>query len=214
MKKSWLCISLALSFALLFSQNCRKPEESKLVPADEELLTKPVDKLTIKDMKKLRVLVKTNFGSFVIAFYPEQAPHLTRNFIKLVSQGFYDHLNFHMVIPRYMLIAGDPKGDGTGGPGYWIKSDLNFLPHKRGTVGMSHPPFAPDQVGSQFYILLNNSIRESNAYPVFGYVESGMEVCDRIGEVPTSGQLGKPLPWAPQTKIVIEKMSLIVEQNP
>jgi len=213
MKNRWLMFSVALSLGLLFAGNCRKQDEPRLVPADEQLLTKPADKLTIKDMKKLRVSVKTSLGSFVIAFYPDQAPHLTRNFIKLIEQGFYDKLTFHMVIPRYMIIAGDPKGDGTGGPGYWLKPDFNSLPHKRAAVGMSHPPFAPFQIGSQFYVMLNNSMRESNAYPVFGYVESGMEVCDRVGDVPTSGQLGKPLPWAPRTPVIIEGMTLMVEQS-
>jgi cyclophilin family peptidyl-prolyl cis-trans isomerase len=114
-----------------------------------------------------------------------------------------------MVVPGYMIIGGDPKGDGTGGPGYWLKPEYNSLPHLRGAFGMSHPPFAPADIGSQFYVMLTNSMRESNAYPVFGYVEKGMDVCDRIGEIPSSGVNGKP-PWKPQTLITIQEIKLMV----
>jgi len=204
--------SKIILIASIFFSFCTR-HEAKLVPADETLVTKPVENFTLQDMKKIRVLVKTNFGDFVIGFLPDKAPTLTKNFIRLVQQGFYNGLRFHMIIPQYMVISGDPKGDGTGGPGYWVKHEFNDLPHLRGSVGMSHPPFAPASIGSQFYILLANSMRETNAYPVFGYVERGMDVLDRIGAVPTSGPSSQPIPWMPQQTVRIESMTLMVEES-
>jgi len=203
-------IFLALGFLLLAF--CQTREKDTLQPADEDLLTKPLDNITGADLKKMRVLVQTDFGNFVIAFYPEKAPALVKNFIRLVRQGFYEGLYFHMVVPRYMVIAGDPKGDGSGGPGYWLKPEYNDLPHNRGAVGYSHPPFQPDQIGSQFYVMLTDYGRNTNAYPVFGYVENGMEVLDRIGEIPSSGISAKP-PWQPTIQIKIRNMKLMTAGN-
>lgn len=198
------CLAL-LALAVCF---CKKPG-GEFAPVDENFLKIPVEKLTVNDMKNLRVLVETDYGSFVIGFYPDKASILCRNFIKLAQQGFYVGLRFHMVVSKYMVITGDPKGDGQGGPGYWVKPELTSIPHVRGAVGMSHPPFAPDMIGSQFYVLLTNSMKETNAYPVFGYVERGMDVLDRIGDIPNSGLEGKPQPWAPTVTVRIQKMTIL-----
>jgi peptidyl-prolyl cis-trans isomerase B (cyclophilin B) len=207
MKRKSIIVLVFLVLSVCACQN----ETNKLVPADEKLLLKPAKQLTVEEMNKMRIVIDTNFGSFTIGLYPEKSPRLCQNFISLVEQDFYSKLWFHMVIPRYMVIAGDPKGDGTGGPGYWVRPQYNELPHKRGSVGMSHPPLAPEQIGSQFYILLTNSMRETNAYPVFGYVENGMEVLDRIGEVPTNGALGKPRPWTPELFVQIKSTKILVK---
>jgi len=206
--KSRILLALFL-FAMAF---CRGPDKSELKPAGEDLLSKPLDNMTVSDLKKIRVLVQTEYGNFVIGFYPEKAPTLVKNFIKLIQQGFYDGLYFHMVVPNYMVIAGDPKGDGTGGPGWWVKPEFNDLPHIRGAVGMSHPPFNPEQIGSQFYVMLTNSGTRTGGYPVFGYVEKGMEVLDRIGEIPSSGITGKP-PWKPAVIVHIKDMKLMLAEE-
>ena len=205
MRNAWKLSFVFLALAICF---CRKPEP-KYVPVDEKFISTPVEKISIEAMKNLRVEVKTDYGSFTVGFYPDKAPHLTRNFIKLVQQGFYEGLYFHMVVPKYMVIAGDPKGDGQGGPGYWIKPDFNSLPHTRGVVGMSHPPFAPDTIGSQFYVLLTDSFQKTNAYPVFGYVVSGMDVLDRIGDIGTTGPGEKPGPWIPKISVHIQRMTIL-----
>jgi cyclophilin family peptidyl-prolyl cis-trans isomerase len=200
-RQSLVLLVLAMCF-------CRAPED-KFAPVDEKFLSIPADSLKVSEMQDLRVSVDTDYGNFVIGFYPDKAPHLTRNFIKLVQQGFYNGLRFHMIVPKYMVIAGDPKGDGQGGPGYWIKPDVNAIPHTRGAVGMSHPPFAPDMIGSQFYVLLTKSFQETNAYPVFGYVVSGMDVLDRIGDIGATGPGQKPGPWVPSIAVRINKMTIL-----
>jgi len=209
MKPRWKIVLTVLATIFAF---CNKPGP-QFVPADEQFLRKPADRLTVDEMKKMRALVKTDYGDFTIGFHPDQAPQLCRNFIKLIEQGFYDQLTFHLIVPNYMIITGDPTGNGTGGPGYWLKLEINSLPHRRGAVGMSHPPFSPDQLGSQFYVMLSQSFKESNAYPVFGYVERGMDVCDRIGEIKTNGAAGKPRPWTPQTAVKVRDIVLLVEES-
>ena len=201
-----------MALTLVSAAACKNPREPELKPAPEALLLKPLDQFSIADMKKLRVLVETDYGNFVIAFYPEKAPTLVKNFIKLIQQGFYNGLYFHMVVPKYMVIAGDPKGDGSGGPGYWVRLEVNDLPHVRGAVGMSHPPFNPEQIGSQFYVMISDTNRQTNAYPVFGYVEKGMGVLDRIGDIPSAGITGKP-PWKPAVRVNIQRMRLMVEES-
>lgn len=210
-------IKLALIFLGTFLGLCIggcKPAGDKFVPVGEDFFKTPAEKFTVKQLNDLRIKVETDYGSFTIAFYADRAPILVRNFIKLAQQGFYNGLRFHMVVPQYMVITGDPKGDGTGGPGYWVKPNFPTIPHERGAVGMSHPPFSSEQIGSQFYVMLTNSMRETNAYPVFGYIVSGMDVLDRIGDIPSSGPQGKPHPWAPATTVRIIKMTILQKAKP
>ena len=204
---SFLIILIFLSITC-----CQQSSSSGLKPAGEDILTKNINNFTVQDLKKMKVLVKTDLGSFLIAFYPEKAELLVRNFVKLVREGFYDGLTFHMIVPKYMIIGGDPQEDGGGGQGYWIEPQYNDLPHIRGAVGMSHPPFNPDQIGSQFYVLVSNSPVQSNAYPVFGYVESGMDTVDRISEIASGGLESKPA-WKPAVKVKIQDMILMIAED-
>jgi peptidyl-prolyl cis-trans isomerase B (cyclophilin B) len=197
----------------ILALSCCKGPADKFAPVGEEFMSRPAEKISVEEMKNLQVAVETDYGSFTIAFYPDQAPNTTRNFIKLVQQGFYNGLYFHMVVPNYMVIGGDPKGDGQGGPGYWIKPEFNTLPHVRAMVGMSHPPFAPDMIGSQFFVMVTNSIKQTNAYPVFGHVVSGMATVDRISDIPTSGPNGKPGPWKPKVIVHIQKMTILKKEG-
>ena len=91
--------------------------------------------------------------------YPDKAPNTVNNFISLVSDGFYDGLIFHRVIPGFMIQGGDPAGVGTGGPGYNIKGEFaingfkgNDLKHERGVLSMARA-MAPNSAGSQFFIM-------------------------------------------------------------
>lgn len=94
--------------------------------------------------------------------YPEVAPNTVNNFISLVKKGFYDGLIFHRVIPGFMIQGGDPKGSGSGGPGYCIKGEFrangfaNGLKHERGVLSMART-MAPNSAGSQFFVMHENS---------------------------------------------------------
>ena len=146
-------------------------------------------------------------GDIRCELYPDIAPASVENFIKLASQGFYNGLTFHRVIPGFMIQGGCPKGDGTGGPGYTIKGEFsrngfaNDLRHTRGVLSMVRA-MDPDSAGSQFFIMHEDAPHLDGSYAAFGKVISGIEEVDRIASVKTD-YMDKPL--EPQ---VIELMTV------
>ena len=154
------------------------------------------------------VTIRMKDGGVIEAeLYPEIAPISVENFIKLAGSGFYNGLIFHRVIPGFMIQGGCPDGTGMGGPGWNIKGEFaangvkNDLRHERGVLSMARA-MDPDSAGSQFFIMHETSPHLDGQYAAFGKVISGMEVVDRIAEVPTDYQ-DKPL--EPQ---VIENMEV------
>ncbi len=131
------------------------------------------------EAKSPRAVIEMDQGKIVIEFYPEDAPETVANFIKLAKKGYYDGLKFHRVVPGFVVQAGDPKGDGTGGPGYTIKDEFNSRKHVTGTVAMARTP-APNSAGSQFYICLASQPALDGKYTVFGQVVEGMDVVKKI----------------------------------
>jgi len=118
-------------------------------------------------------------GTIKIEFFPEDAPKTVENFITLAKKGFYDGLTFHRVVPGFVAQGGDPKGNGTGGPGYTIKAEFNKQKHVRGSVAMARSS-DPNSAGSQFYITFGPQPHLDGTYTVFGKVVSGMEFVDAI----------------------------------
>jgi peptidyl-prolyl cis-trans isomerase B (cyclophilin B) len=122
--------------------------------------------------------------------YPEIAPNTVNNFISLVKKGFYDGVIFHRVIPGFMIQGGDPKGVGTGGPGYTIHGEFsgngfkNDLKHDRGVLSMART-MAPNSAGSQFFIMHEDSPHLDGQYAAFGKVTEGIEEVDKICAVRT-----------------------------
>jgi len=127
----------------------------------------------------MHVRIDLDGGSVMIRLLPDDAPDTVANFKTLVEAGFYDGLTFHRVIPGFMAQAGDPRGDGTGGPGYRIKAEFNRNRHERGTVAMARTA-DPDSAGSQFYICFAPQPHLDGRYAVFGQVTSGMELVDAV----------------------------------
>ena len=108
-----------------------------------------------------------------------------RNFVSLVSKGFYDGTIFHRVIPGFMIQGGDPDGRGTGGPGYSIKGEFsmngfqNDLKHTRGVISMARA-MNPNSAGSQFFLMVEDAPHLDGQYAAFGRVITGLDVCDKI----------------------------------
>ena len=123
--------------------------------------------------------MKTTEGAIDFELFDADAPKTVENFRKLASEGFYDGLTFHRVQPGALVHGGDPKGDGSGGPGYTIKAEFNKQKHVRGAVAMARL-VGPDTAGSQFYITLTGALELDGQYTVFGKVSSGMDVVDKI----------------------------------
>ena len=129
--------------------------------------------------------------------YPEIAPNTVNNFISLINHNFYDGVIFHRVIRGFMLQGGDPDGNGTGGPGYSIKGEFssngfkNDLQHTPGVLSMART-MIPDSAGSQFFIMHKAAPHLDGEYAAFGKVIEGMEVVNKIAEMPTD-YMDRPL---------------------
>lgn len=134
------------------------------------------------------VVIETKFGKIEIELFPDIAPKHVANFKTLVKKNFYNGLLFHRVIPGFVIQGGDPKGDGSGGPGYTIEAEISDkVKHLRGTVAAARLGDAVNpqkkSSGSQFYICLNAQPTLDNKYSIFGRVIKGMDVADKIGNV-------------------------------
>ena len=99
-------------------------------------------------------------------------------FLGLVRQGFYDGLAFHRVVPDFVVQAGDPRGDGWGGPGFELRDEITRIRYRRGVVGMADS--GPDTAGSQFFVALAAQPHLDGRYTAFGRVVAGDELLDRI----------------------------------
>ena len=125
------------------------------------------------------VTMLTTKGDITIEVYPEKMPVTVANFEKLVKSNFYNGLTFHRV-EGWVIQGGDPKGNGTGGPGWTIPLETSKdLKNKRGAVAMARSQ-DPDSAGSQFYILKRDASQLDGQYAVFGMVTKGMDVVDQI----------------------------------
>jgi len=144
---------------------------------------------------------------FKAELYPEIAPNTVNNFVSLVSKGFYDGIIFHRVISGFMIQGGDPKGQGSGGPGYQIRGEFtsngfkNDLKHDRGVLSMART-MAPNSAGSQFFVMHQNSPHLDGQYAAFGKVTEGIEVVDEIAATRTD--------WndKPRTPQVMKKVTV------
>ena len=134
-----------------------------------------------------RATLHTSEGAIELELYPGEAPKTVENFTKLAGEGFYDGLTFHRVIPDFMVQAGCPRGDGTGGPGYTFEDEFNEHLVDRGALAMANA--GPNTNGSQFFIVTAEACPWLDGkHTVFGQVTEGMDVLDRIEAVPTDGR--------------------------
>jgi len=151
-------------------------------------------------------LIETNFGNIKIKLLPEIAPETVRNFITLTKSSFYDGTLFHRVIPKFMIQGGDPNTKesdksvwGQGGPGYNLKAEFNSRSHLRGIVSMARST-DPDSAGSQFFIVTSDSTFLDRQYTVFAEVVEGLEIADKIVNLPRDGN-DSPLEEAKMLRI-------------
>jgi len=138
-------------------------------------------------------IIKTSFGNIKFNLMSDIAPETVRNFSQLAKSGFYNGTLFHRIIPGFMIQGGDPNTKnpdkstwGQGGPGYNLKAEFNSRSHLRGIVSMARAT-DPDSAGSQFFIVTSDSTFLDRQYTVFGEVVEGMEVVDKIVNLPRDG---------------------------
>ena len=126
----------------------------------------------------------TSAGPIQLELFDEDAPKTVENFRKLSTDGFYDGLIFHRVIPDFMIQGGCPQGTGTGGPGYTFEDEFNDPKIERGALAMANA--GPNTNGSQFFIVTTEAAPWLDGkHTVFGRVTEGMDAVDAIEGTPT-----------------------------
>ena len=172
-------------------------------------------------------VMQTAHGPVTLGFFYDVAPHTVNNFLSLAQDGYYDGLTFHRVVPGYVIQGGDPRGDGTGGPGYMIDAEFSSRPHEEGVLSMARtgdpgegpgvmprPEFA-NSAGSQFFVCLDYRATKQldGKYSCFSRVTGGMEAVRKIAAAPLADERA----GRPKESQVIEKVEVLpvtAESNP
>lgn len=156
---------------------------ASLPPAQRANYSKAPPPMTIDAKKTYIATITTGKGDIVVSLDASAAPQTVNNFVFLATQGFYDGLVFHRVVPGFVIQGGDPTGTGGGGPGYVIPAEIK-LPHVEGAIAMARTSDdvnpKRDSSGSQFYITLAPTPGLDGAYTAFGKVSQGMDVVKKI----------------------------------
>ena len=143
----------------------------------------------------------TSEGPIEIELFPEDAPKTVENFTKLATDGFYDGLIFHRVIPDFMIQGGCPQGTGTGGPGYQFEDEFNDHKVVKGALAMANS--GPNTNGSQFFVVTAEATPWLDGkHTVFGQVTTGQDVVDRIQHVDRDGR------DRPKTPVTLDRIVL------
>lgn len=186
----------------------------------------PPGPMVVKVEPLCYAVMSTNQGDMTMAFYYDVAPITTNSFLSLAAGGYFDGLNFHRIIPGFVIQGGDPRGDGTGGPGYHIEAEFNSRKHEEGVLSMARQgdpverqglmprAEAANSAGSQFFICLdyNGTKQLDGRYTAFGRVVDGMDVFRTIAKVKTDPKNDRPT--EPQVIKSTKVFPVTAEKNP
>jgi cyclophilin family peptidyl-prolyl cis-trans isomerase len=153
----------------------------------------------------VHIRIETTQGTIEADLYAKEAPKTVQNFVTLAKKGFYDGLVFHRVIPDFMIQTGDPKGDGTGGPGYTFEDEFSSRLRHDGPGVFSMANRGPGTNGSQFFITDKATPWLDGKHSVFGRVTSGAEVVSAIARVPRDNR------DRPREPVVMKKVTVLSE---
>ncbi len=198
-------------------------DELIAVPSKQQNLSQPMPteevkktglpEMTINPEKKYSAILETSEGDITLELYAEKTPQTVNNFIHLARTDYYDGTTFHRIMKDFMIQGGDPKGTGTGGPGYTVPAEIkDDLKHERGAISMARLPDTvnpqKESSGSQFFIMHKTVSQLDGEYTIFGKVIEGMDVVDLIAEkevsVSASGENSKPV-----SPVTIENIKII-----
>lgn len=166
----------------------------------------------IDQTRTYQAALVTDLGDIIIQLNTQTTPITVNNFVFLAQQGFYNQTIFHRVINDFMIQGGDPKGNGTGGPGYQFNDESFTGEYVRGTVAMANS--GPNTNGSQFFIIHKDTPLPKN-YVIFGQVIEGLETVDAIAASPvaqnSSGEKSQPVKPIILKTVTIKDSSLKTE---
>src|SRR5580765_3697201 len=136
-------------------------------------------------------VLETSKGRMVIEFWDKDAPQTVANFKKLARQGFYDGTGFHRIMKNFMIQGGDPKSKnpkapdlGTGGSGQTVPDEYNAHAHVKGVLSLASSGTGTNSGDSQFFIVHGEASFLDHKYTAFGHVIKGLDVIDKIANVP------------------------------
>jgi cyclophilin family peptidyl-prolyl cis-trans isomerase len=192
-----------MALALVAAKNAPVPPAPTIThTAPAAIAADPANRLNIE---------LSSGGTVVVQLRPDVAPNHVYRIQTLATQGFYNGLTFHRVIPGFMAQGGDPKGNGSGGstlPN--VTAEFSALPHMRGVMAMARTADDLNGGNSQFFIMLSAGMSLDNKYTILGRVISGMQFVDGIapGEPPETPTkmvrvwIDGPLPAPPAATVV------------
>lgn len=169
--------------------------------------------MSIDPSKTYTVTMQTSCGTFEIQLDPKSAPNTVNSLVFLVKKHFYDGLTFHRISRDFVIQGGDPKGDGTGGPGYTtVDAPGTGAQYPIGTIAMAKTGSDPNGTsGSQFFVVTSSSAQQALApggtgqYAIVGHVVSGLDVVQKIAALPIAGGAND---GAPAQKVYIVKATV------
>jgi cyclophilin family peptidyl-prolyl cis-trans isomerase len=178
-------------------------------PKPKDLTYDAVPALTIDPTTTYTATVDTSCGSFTIQLDAATAPQTVNSFVFLSREGFYDGLPFHRVAKGFVVQGGDPKGDGSGGPGYTLPDEPPPNGYQVGSVAMANA--GPNTNGSQFFIVTSEEGATNLGGPPYlysglGQVTDGIETVDKINRLGSNSQ--DPGSQAPKAPVVINKITI------
>ena len=161
--------------------------------------------MQIDTTKTYEATMETSKGTMVFSLFADETPVTVNNFVFLSQAGFYNSTVFHRIIADFMIQGGDPKGNGTGSPGYKFADEPITREYTRGILAMANS--GPDTNGSQFFIMTTDTPLPKN-YVIFGSLISGSEVLDAIAQTKVTnngyGEFSKPI-----EKVTINKITIV-----
>ncbi len=187
----FLALTVFIGYSLITNPKTTEPTENNINQTNDQ--TNNMDKKHIATLE-------TAVGTIEIELHMKDTPVTASNFITLANKGFYNNTIFHRTIKGFMIQGGDPKGDGTGGPGYKFNDEPFKGEYLRGTVAMANS--GPNTNGSQFFIMHEDYPLPKN-YVIFGHVVSGIEVVDKIAEAPV-----KPNPYTGEPSVPVKPVTI------
>jgi peptidyl-prolyl cis-trans isomerase B (cyclophilin B) len=219
-----LLATLILAFAIpgLAPRNGTAQETDVMTAIDAFILEQPVDRnrpdwrfllrkpprFTFDPARTYTWKLVTNQGEIRIRMRPDIAPMHVGSTFYLTRLGFYDGLGFHRVLRGFMAQGGDPRGDGTGGPGYRYRGEFSPELRHDGPGILSMANAGPSTDGSQFFLTFKATPSLDDRHTIFGRVEDpdGLAVLERIEALG-----GNREPGTPSIPIVIERASILIE---
>lgn len=162
--------------------------------------------------KEYYAVIETDYGSFKLDFFKKEAPLAVKAFIDLANGGYYDGQIFFQVKPADYIMAGDPKGDGTGTSGLLFPAEYSEIPAVSGTVLMNQFIGGPPRNDGKFFITLKPRPEKTGFLTVFAQVIDGLDVVKKISIVPTTEDVHKPY-FKPLKDILINKISIFEKEQ-